>query len=141
MRENPIYTVTPPDMLLPENGPIISVLSSEIKFVQEIELLYENLFKSVPITLCHPGGNIDEKNLAWIVSMMRFSDTIYLDLDSVTELGVVCALTQKSNNVIIISKTSKRKGMQQLLNTMRKYNIYDSIQDYADLMLDSLETV
>ena len=128
-------------MLLPENGPIISVLSSEIKFVQEIELLYENLFKSVPITLCHPGGNIDEKNLAWIVSMMRFSDTIYLDLDSVTELGVVCALTQKTNNVIIISKTSKRKGMQQLLNTMRKYNIYDSIQDYADLMLDSLETV
>jgi len=141
MRENPIYTVTPPDMLLPENGPIISVLSSEIKFVQEIELLYENLFKSVPITLCHPGGNIDEKNLAWIVSMMRFSDTIYLDLDNVTELGVVCALTQKSNNVIIISKTSKRKGMQQLLNTMRKYNIYDSIEDYADLMLDSLETV
>ena len=141
MRENPIYTVTPPDMLLPENGPIISVLSSQIKFVQEIELLYENLFKSVPITLCHPGGNIDEKNLAWIVSMMRFSDTIYLDLDNVTELGVVCALTQKSNNVIIISKTSKRKGMQQLLNTMRKYNIYDSIEDYADLMLDSLETV
>lgn len=141
MRENPIYTVTPPDMLLPENGPIISVLSSEIKFVQEIELLYENLFKSVPITLCHPGGNIDEKNLAWIVSMMRFSDTIYLDLDEVTELGVVCALTQKTNNVIIISKTSKRKGMQQLLNTMRKYNIYDSIEDYADLMLDSLETV
>tara|TARA_B100001094_G_C18191648_1_gene807711 strand:+ start:3884 stop:4309 length:426 start_codon:yes stop_codon:yes gene_type:complete len=141
MRENPIYTVTPPDMLLPENGPIISVLSSEIKFVQEIELLYENLFKSVPITLCHPGGNIDETNVAWVVSMMRFSDTIYLDLDNVTELGVVCALTQKTNNVIIISKTSKRKGMQQLLNTMRKYNIYDSIEDYADLMMDSLETV
>jgi hypothetical protein len=141
MRENPIYTVTPPDMLLPENGPIISVLSSEIKFVQDIELLYENLFKSVPITLCHPGGNIDENNLAWVVSMMRFSDTVYLDLDNVTELGLVCALTQKTNNVIIISKTSKRKGMQQLLNTMRKYNIYDSIEDYADLMLDSLETV
>jgi len=141
MRENPIYTVTPPDMLLPENGPIISVLSNEIKFVREIELLYENLFKSVPITLCHPGGNIDETNVAWVVSMMRFSDTIYLDLDNVTELGVVCALTQKTNNVIIISKTSKRKGMQQLLNTMRKYNIYDSIEDYADLMLDSLETV
>jgi hypothetical protein len=140
MRENPIYTVTPPDMLLPENGPIISVLSSEIKFVQDIELLYENLFKSVPITLCHPGGNIDENNLAWVVSMMRFSDTVYLDLDNVTELGLVCALTQKTNNVIIISKTSKRKGMQQLLNTMRKYNIYDSIEDYADLMLDSLET-
>ena len=141
MRENPIYTVTPPDMLLPESGPIISVLSSEIKFVQDIELLYENLFKSVPITLCHPGGNIDENNLAWVVSMMRFSDTVYLDLDNVTELGLVCALTQKTNNVIIISKTSKRKGMQQLLNTMRKYNIYDSIEDYADLMLDSLETV
>ena len=118
MRENPIYTVTPPDMLLPENGPIISVLSSQIKFVQEIELLYENLFKSVSITLCHPGGNIDETNVAWIVSMMRFSDTIYLDLDNVTELGVVCALTQKSNNVIIISKTSKRKTYKRRRKTI-----------------------
>ena len=63
MRENPIYTVTPPDMLLPENGPIISVLSSEQQFLEDVELLYENLFKSIPITLCHPAGPINEKIL------------------------------------------------------------------------------
>ena len=141
MRENPIYTVTPPDMLLPENGPIISVLSSEQQFLEDVELLYENLFKSIPITLCHPAGPINVGNTAWIVSMMRFSDTVYVDLDNITELGIVCVLTQETNNVIMISNNKKRKGMIQLLNTMPKYTIYDSVDDYALLMLDSLETV
>ncbi len=141
MRENPIYTVTPPDMLLPDNGPIISVLSKEKSFVDDVELMYENLFKTVPITLCHPNGNINEKNLAWIVSMMRFSDTVYADLNTITELGLVCVLTQETDNIIMISNDKKRKGIRQLLNTMREYNIYESVEDYAHVMLDSLETL
>tara|TARA_X000001036_G_scaffold432586_1_gene468732 strand:+ start:322 stop:747 length:426 start_codon:yes stop_codon:yes gene_type:complete len=141
MRENPIYTVTPPDMLLPDNGPIISVLSSDDNFLHDVELLYENLFKTVPITLCHPNGKIDDKNLAWIVSMMRFSDTVYVDLDNISELGIACVLTQESDNFVLISNTNKRKGMKQLLNTMRKFNIYESVEDYSEIMLDSLETV
>jgi|TARA_B100000424_G_C22881108_1_gene468964 hypothetical protein len=142
MRENPIYTVTPPDMLLPDNGPIISVISSKKQFVQDVELLYENMFKTVPITLCHPGGDVNDKNSAWIVSMMRFSDTIYVDLDSISELGIVCVLLHNDNNIIIISNNgNKRKGMKQLLNTSREYNIYESVEDYSEIMLDSLETV
>mgnify|MGYP001302327015 FL=1 len=141
MRENPIYTVTPPDMLLPDNGPVISVLSKELNFIHDVELLYENLFKTVPITLCHPNGQIDDKNLAWIVSMMRFSDTVYVDLDNISELGIACVLTQELDNFVLISNTNKRKGMKQLLNTMRKFNIYESVEDYSEIMLDSLETV
>ena len=141
MRENPIYTVTPPDMILPDNGPIITVLSNNEDFVQDIEHLYENLFKTVTITLCHPGGEVEDKNCAWIISMMRFSDTVYVDLNTITELGIVCVLTQSYENVIMISNDKKRKGMRQLFNTMREYNIYESVEDYADIMLDSLETV
>ena len=67
------------------------------------------------------AGDVNEKNTAWIVSSrMRFSDTVYVDLDNVTELGIVCVLTQDTNNVIIISNKKKRKGMIQLLNTMPK---------------------
>ena len=42
MRENPVYTVTPPDMLLPDNGPIISVLSSNKQFVDDVEFYAED---------------------------------------------------------------------------------------------------
>ena len=34
MRENPIYTVTPPDMLLPERGPCITILSENKNFIK-----------------------------------------------------------------------------------------------------------
>ncbi len=141
MRENAIYTVTPPDIMLPETGPIVTVVSSNKSFVAKIESLYEDIFKSVSVTLYHPNGKVTESNSAWIISMIRFSDTVYVDLDNITELGIVCVLTQDTNNVILISNNKKRKGMIQLLNTMPKYNIYDSVDDYAQLMLDSLETV
>ena len=58
MRENPIYTVTPPDMLLPENGPCITILSENKDFISDVEYLYEHLFKTVSITLCHANGTI-----------------------------------------------------------------------------------
>ena len=141
MRENPIYTITPPDIHLPEAGPVITILSSDKDFVKDIELLYNDFFKTVPISLYHTNGPIDDSNSAWIISMMRFSDTVYVDLDSISELGIVCVLTQDSDNVIIISNANKRKGMKQLLNTMRIYNIYESVEDYSNIMLDSLETV
>ena len=74
--------------------------------------------------------------------MMRFSDTIYVDLDSISELGIVCVLLHNDNNIIIISNNgNKRKGMKQLLKTSREYNIYESVEDYSEIMLDSLETV
>ena len=140
MRENPIYTVTPPDMILPDNGPIITVLSSNEDFVHSIEALYENLFKTVTITLCHPGGKVDDKNCAWIISMMRFSDTVYVDLDNLTELGIICAMSQNLNKTIfIVDKT--RKSVAKLLNTMPDYHLYKTIEEYADIMLDSFETV
>ena len=70
MRENPIYTVTPPDMLLPDNGPCITILSDSKEFISDVEYLYENMFKTVPITMYHPNGVIDSNNLAWIVSCL-----------------------------------------------------------------------
>ena len=43
--------------------------------------------------------------------------------------------------IIISNNGNKRKGMKQLLNTSREYNIYESVEDYSEIMLDSLETV
>ena len=139
MRENPIYTVTPPDMLLPDNGPVITVLSSNTEFVLDLEALYENIFKTVPITLYQPDGAIDDANCAWVMSMMRFSDTIYVDLDNITELGLVCAFMVKKKGTVYFSEKNKRKSVVRLLNTIPEVNVYDKIGEYAEMMLNTLE--
>ena len=139
MRENPIYTVTPPDMLLPESGPVITILSSDNEFVLDLESLYENIFKTVPITMFHPNGNIDDTNSAWLVSMMNFSDTIYVDLDNISELGLVCALLVDRPGTVYINKKNKRKSVVRLLNTNKENNVYEDIGEYAEMMLDNLE--
>lgn len=141
MRENPIYTVTPPDMLLPENGPVITILSSDKDFVSDVEYLYENIFKTVPITLYHPDGVIDDTNSAWLISMMRFSDTIYVDLDNISELGLVCAIIVNSPGTVYVNKKNKRKSVVRLLNTNKEINVFEDIGEYAEMMLDSIEAV
>lgn len=141
MRENPIYTVTPPDMLLPESGPVITILSSDNEFVLDLESLYENIFKTVPITMFHPNGTIDDTNSAWLVSMMNFSDTIYVDLDNISELGLVCALLVDRPGTVYINKKNKRKSVVRLLNTNKENNVYEDIGEYAEMMLDNLEAI
>lgn len=140
MRENPIYTVTPPDMMLPDRGPIITLLTTEQSFVDQVETLYENLFKSVPITLYHPGGKVTDANSAWLISMAQFSDTLYVDLDSINELGLVVSLVSDTNTVFI-TKTNKRKSIVKILNTRQsnKCAIFEDLNEYAEMMLDSMQ--
>jgi hypothetical protein len=141
MRENPIYTITPPDMHLPEAGPVITVLSSDKSFIKDIELLYNDFFKTVPISLYHTNGPIEDSNCAWVVSMMRFSDTIFVDLDNITELGLFCALQGKKKSTVYFNRKNKRKSIVKILNTDHASGVYDSVNDYADAMLNGIETL
>jgi len=141
MRENPIYNVTPPDMLLPDSGPVITILSSDEDFILDLESLYENIFKTVPITLYHPNGIINDSNSAWMISMMNFSDTVYVDLDNISELGLMCAVMVNRPGTVYINKKNKRKSVVRLLNTNKDVNVYQNIGEYAEMMLDNIEAI
>ena len=73
--------------------------------------------------------------------MMRFSDTVYVDLDSVSELGLVSAILLNHKGVIIINNKNKRKSIVRLLNTFHEFSIFETVEQYADMMMDNLETL
>jgi hypothetical protein len=136
MRENSIYTVTPPDLMLPQSGPIVTVLSPDKKFVDKIEALYENIFNTVSVVLNHPNGKITENNLAWLLSSMRMSDTVYIDLDQLDEIGIALMLIYDTKNVYI-SERNKKQGVMKLLNNTGK-QIFDSIEDYSEYVMEGI---
>lgn len=137
MRENAIYTVTPPDLLLPTTGPIVTVISTDKDFVDSVETLYENIFNTVSVALYHPDGKITEKNLAWLLSAMRMSDTVYVDLDDLNELGIALVLLAQSKNVYI-SERNKKQGIVKLLNSTN-HQIFESIKEYSQYVIEGLE--
>jgi len=141
MRENAIYTVTPPDIMLPESGPIITVVSSNKSFVAKIESLYEDIFKSVSVTLYHQNGKVTESNSAWIISMIRFSDTVYVDMDDVNELSLSLVLLS-NKTTIFVNQNNKKKGLIKILNTMtineKRFTIVDCIEEYRDLVMENV---
>ena len=132
MRENAIYTVTPPDMMLPVDGPIITILSPRKEFVSEVEQLYETLFNTTSVTIYHPGGKITDSNSAWLLSMINFSDTTYIDLDQLNDIGLVLSMIDPERKVFI---GEKKTNLIKLLNCSGEYTIMESIKDYADYCL------
>ena len=66
---------------------------------------------------------------------------MYVDLDNVSEVGLVSAILHNKKGVIIINKKNKRKNIVRLLNTYPDFYVVESVQHYAEMMLDSLETI
>ena len=137
MRENAIFTVTPPELMLPSSGPMVTIVSSNIKFVHTIETLYDNIFNTVSVVLYYPNGKITDKNLAWMLSVMRLSDTVYVDLDDLDELGIALVLTADTKNVYINEK-NKKSGVVKILNSIGK-QIFESVDDYSAFVIEGLD--
>lgn len=133
--ENSIYTITPPDMRLSTRGPSVCVLSTDGTFLAEVESCHEELFKTVSVNIYHPGGEVDADNLAWCISVMHLCDNIFVDLDTVSNLGLLAAVIS-DKSVIYVSRNKNNKDVIRLFNVHNDYTVYDSVNDYFDLILN-----
>lgn len=141
MRENSIYTITPPDMHLATEGPTITIISTDTNFIKEVERIHENMFKTVPVTIYHCDGPVNTDNIAWTLSVMRLSDNVFVDLDNCNELGLVTAILSDSN-VVYISETKANKGIIKLFNSMQNdFNVYESPEDYMQIMMSQYSNI
>lgn len=132
-----IFTITPPDMQLNVDGPSITVISKNKDLIQEVEDAHESLFKTVSVNIYHPNGDVKESNLAWCLSVMRLSDTVFIDLDTANELGILTAIVSGSNLAWIEGK--ERKDVIKLFNADKNgYPIYSDIKSYMDIMLSRI---
>ena len=124
-------------MQLLEQGPSITVLTEDKKFLKEVESIHENMFKTVPLNIYHNDGPVQEEHLAWTLSVMRLSDNIFIDLDSVNEIGLIASLIVNSN-LVFISQTNKRSAIVKMFNSMTEgHTIYESPEEYLQFTLNS----
>ena len=130
MRENSIYHITPPDMKLLDTGPVVTILSSDDKFLSSIEQMHERMYKSVPVVIYHIDGPINDNNIAWLVSVMRLSDNVFVDLDSVTQTELVASLLNESS-VIYFSKENRQTDILKLFNIREGYTVYGDVEEYT----------
>jgi len=138
MRENSIYTITPPDMQLIESGPSITTLSTDENFIEEVAKMQERMFKTVPVNLYHPAGEVNSNNIAWVLSVMHFSDNVFIDLDTISQIGLIASILHPTNKVFI-SRKNVNKDVAKLFNSMKDgYTIYESLDDYVHIMLSNL---
>lgn len=130
MRENSIYHITPPDMKLLDSGPVVTVLTNDKQFFNDIERLHENMYKSVPVVIYSADGPINDNNLAWMVSVMRLSDNVFVDLDTVTQTELVASILNESN-VVYFSKSNRQPDILKLFNIREGYTVYGDADEYT----------
>jgi hypothetical protein len=135
MQENSIFTITPPDMQLLDTGPSVTIISTNENFIKDVESLHEQLFKTVPVNLYHPNGHITESNLAWALSVMRFSDTIFVDLDTATDFEILIS-NMLDADIVYINENMNRTDISKLFNSFRNsIMIYESVEDYKEIVI------
>ena len=137
MSDNGIFTITPPDMQLSENGPSVTIISTDEKMIEDVEDLHETIFRNVPVNVYHPAGHIQDSNLAWSLSVMRLSDTVFVDLDTANELSILCAMISKAN-VVFIAGHNRPEVIKLLNSTDTEFAIYNSVGEYMSRMLETL---
>jgi hypothetical protein len=135
MKENSIFIITPPDMMLSDNGPTITVISTDDAFREKIEEIHGNLFKTVPVNIYHPNGAVTTQKLAWTLSVMRLSDTIFVDLATSNDISIIASILSE-REVIYINTNNKRKDIAQLFNNVPDgYQVFDTLDEYLEVML------
>lgn len=136
MQENSIFTVTPPDIRLSEYGPSITVISSNVDFITEIDNMYEQMFKTVPVTIYHPNGPVkDDNKLAWLLSVINISDTVFVDLATASEISIL-TIALVECNVVLINRDHARPDIVKLCNSTKEgIAVYDSLEDYFNFVL------
>jgi hypothetical protein len=137
MSENSVYIITPPDMQLLSEGPSVTALSSDPIFIQQVETIHENIFKTVSINLYHPDGDVNDSNLAWVLSVMRLSDNVFVDLNTVNQAALVAALISDAN-IIFIANENNDSAVLKLLNTSEQYTIYRNPGEYLEMVVANL---
>jgi hypothetical protein len=137
MSENSVYIITPPDMQLLSSGPSVTALSSDPIFIQQVETVHENIFKTVSINLYHPDGNVDDSNLAWTLSVMKLSDNVFIDLDNINQSALVAALLSNAN-LIFVANENNNSDVLKLLNTTEEYNVYRNLGEYLEMVVSNL---
>lgn len=136
-QENSVYIITPPDMQLLSSGPSVTALSTDPLFIESVESVYENMFKTVPINLYHPMGDVNDDNIAWVLSVMRLSDNVFVDIDNINEIGIITALLSQAN-LVLISNSNAKPEIVKLLNCIPEYTIYQSPDDYLDMIISQV---
>ena len=129
MRENSIYHISPPDMKLLDAGPVVTVLSNNSKFLDDIERVHAAMYKSVPVVIYNANGPINDNNIAWLISTMRLSDNVFVDLDTVTQTELVASILNESNT-IYFSKEDRQSDILKLFNIRKEYTVYSDTDEY-----------
>lgn len=134
LEENSIFTITPPDIALSANGPTITIISSDDKFISRINSIHEQLFKTVPVHIYHPDGKVNDGNLAWVLSVMRLSDSVFIDLDTADHISVLAGIMAERELYVVCK--DKNNLTAKLLNSIPgEYTVFSSIDECLDAIL------
>ena len=68
---------------------------------------------------------------------MRMSDTVYVDLDDINELGLALVFLAQTKN-IYISEKNKKQGIMKILNSTNN-QIFESLDEYSRFVIEGLD--
>lgn len=134
--DNSLYTVTPPDLYLSENGLNVLVTSTNPVFVQDVQAILEHhIAGSIVFNLQEHETN--SSSLPWFWHVSRTCEYMIVDLDTCAWEDILAAILKRRDNnhiVIFYSAKGKRREAIKLINATSRYTIFNSIEELNEFL-------
>lgn len=121
MTDNSVYTVTPPNCYLNENGPSVLFLGiNDLARVNQLSKIFSRKYADSAITFYYNPGPLDDESMAWNRMIIGTVDYVVVSVDnaSIEEvfLGVFEAVTSK-NTTIWLKESEAPSLLSRVINS------------------------
>lgn len=133
-KDNAIYTVTPPDLHLTENGPTVLISSTNPDFIERVKEMYADAIHDISVVFCVQSKRTNENTVGWMWYVSRTCDTMIVDIDTCGWVDIATALTKEQDHnhaVVFYSEKQKRLDAVKLINATSSYIILRSLDEIA----------
>lgn len=129
--KNSVFTVTPPDFQLTQNGPTVLLLGVEFDDITPYVNIYDTLFPDIEIVYMISEAGIDEDNLAWHRAAAGMASSVFVDIDNITteELFLAMQLEQENKAMVYWINQSDNNALLRCLLNSYQYQVFNNLQE------------
>jgi len=127
---NTVFTITPPDLRLSKNGPMVLLLGLTLKNTAPYIKMIDTFFPAVEITYYASDDGITNENINWYRAVAGMASWIIINIDNITTEEVFIALENESSSTTtdvywVATEKNQNIMLRQLLNSYnyRVFNI------------------
>lgn len=135
-----MFTVTPPDIKLNDNGPSFLILGETSDNFRQFMDVHDRMIPANDILFYGSPEGITDKNIGWYKAVSGLVDTIFIDLSKATmaELYLATRYTETDKVVFGLANGCQDTILYKLVNNFDGIILFDDLEHFQTSVMTEI---